>query len=325
MSNDDAPGFLVLTGFLGVGKTTVLNRVLGDAHSHGRRVAVLVNELGRIDIDTRLIRSRAGDVMELAGGCVCHEVAVLSEMWEATNDVVRRSSPELVILETTGIAEPGAIVTSLLDRPARAVPLRFRGVVTVADAEATPSTLARFAEARSQVEEADRILVSKTDIASPSALAATHGALGALNPGAERAAFPATAEGTAALVRWLLDEPPRRGRRGVTATAPHTHTHQLAAATFVDEGDLLPAPLLQLMTELGPQLVRAKGFVRLHGEHERYFLEHASGRTKLVAAGAWPTFPRTELVVIGTGLDELSLRRRLWACRASAAPASGTV
>jgi G3E family GTPase len=324
MSNGDAPGFLVLTGFLGAGKTTVLNRVLGDAHAHGRRVAVLVNELGRIDIDTRLIRSRAGDVMELAGGCVCHEVAVLSEMWDATNDVVRRSSPELVILETTGIAEPGAIVTSFLARPDHAVPLRFRGVVTVADAEATPSTLTRFAEARAQVEEADRILVSKTDIASPSALAATHGALGALNPGAERAAFPTNAEGTAALVRWLLDEPPRRPRSGVTVGAPHAHTHQLAAATFVDDGPLLRAPLLQLMTELGPQLVRAKGFVRVHGENQRHFLEHASGRTKLEAAGAWPGVPRTELVVIGTGLDELALRRRLWACRASTVASGGT-
>src|SRR3954452_12246583 len=114
MASDEIPGFLVLTGFLGAGKTTLLNRVLG--HEHGRRLAVLVNELGRIDIDSRLIRSRAGDVMELAGGCVCHEVAVLSEMWEATNDVVRRSSPETVILETTGIAEPAAIIASFFRR-----------------------------------------------------------------------------------------------------------------------------------------------------------------------------------------------------------------
>src|SRR6185369_271550 len=69
--NDPVP-LLIVTGFLGAGKTTVLNRVLGAQHA--RRLAVVVNELGRIDIDTKLIKSRAGDVMELVGGCVCHEV-----------------------------------------------------------------------------------------------------------------------------------------------------------------------------------------------------------------------------------------------------------
>jgi len=313
MSSDEIPGFLILTGFLGAGKTTLLNRVLGQ--QHGRRVAVLVNELGRIDIDSRLIRSRDGDVMELAGGCVCHEVAVLSEMWEATNDVVRRSSPEVVILETTGIAEPAAIVTSLLARSENDVPLRFRGVVTVADAETTPATLARFGEARAQVLEADRILISKTDVASPAAITATHAALAALRPEAERAAFPSTHEGTSSLVRWLLDEPPRRPRAGMGGGVPHAHEHQLTAATFVDDGELLREPLLQLMDELGPQLVRAKGFFRRHRHPGRHFLEHASGKTRLAQAGEWPGAARSELVVIGTGLDELSLRRRLWACR----------
>ena len=79
VSNDEAerraaPPLLLLTGFLGAGKTTTLNRVLG--RQHRLRIGVIVNELGRIDIDGRLIRSRAGDVMELVGGCVCHEVRI---------------------------------------------------------------------------------------------------------------------------------------------------------------------------------------------------------------------------------------------------------
>ena len=88
------PPLVLLTGFLGAGKTTTLNRVLGrELH---RRVGVIINELGRIDIDTRLIKSRSGDVMELAGGCVCHEVRVQSELWAAIDEVNRRSRPDVV-------------------------------------------------------------------------------------------------------------------------------------------------------------------------------------------------------------------------------------
>ncbi len=86
--SDPVP-LIIVTGFLGAGKTTMLNRVLGAPH--GRRVGVIINELGRIDIDTRLIKSRSGDVMELVGGCVCHEVRVQSELWAAVAEVVKRS------------------------------------------------------------------------------------------------------------------------------------------------------------------------------------------------------------------------------------------
>src|SRR3954454_4363047 len=99
---------VVVTGFLGAGKTTALNRVLGAQHR--RRVAVIVNELGRIDIDGRLLRARAGDMVELAGGCVCHEVRTQAELWGALREVIERSRPERVVLETTGIAEPEAIL-----------------------------------------------------------------------------------------------------------------------------------------------------------------------------------------------------------------------
>ena len=119
-ASDGKLPLILLTGFLGAGKTTVLNRVLGAQHR--RRVGVIINELGRIDIDTRLIKSRAGDVMELAGGCVCHEVRVQSELWAAIDEVARRARPEVVLIETTGIAEPWSILDGL-------EALGFRGLV----------------------------------------------------------------------------------------------------------------------------------------------------------------------------------------------------
>jgi G3E family GTPase len=309
------PPLLLLTGFLGAGKTTALNRVLG--RQHHRRIGVIVNELGRIDIDTRLIKSRAGDVMELAGGCVCHEVRVQSELWNAIDEVVRRSGAELVVLETTGIAEPWSILDGLESLARGQAPAVAAGVVCVVDAEAGARQLERHEEARAQVEAADRILLTKLDLAPPEAVVALHRVLGARNPTAARAGFPQTEEGTAALVPWLLDTHDR-GR----APAAHAHRHrahahgQLVAVALTEEAPLLGEPLLQLAQGLGPALVRAKGFVHLDGEERRGFLERAGDRTTLVLGEPWgDELRRTELVLIGEGLDAAALRPQLWACR----------
>src|SRR4029077_3920592 len=130
-------------------------------------LGVIITELGRIDIDTRLIKSRAGDVMELVGGCVCHEVRVQSELWAAVAEVVARSQPEVMILETTGIAEPWAILDGLDALPRRTAPVTAGAVVCVVDAELGERQLERHEEARAQLEAADRILLSKLDLASP--------------------------------------------------------------------------------------------------------------------------------------------------------------
>jgi G3E family GTPase len=311
------PPLLLLTGFLGAGKTTTLNRVL--TRQHRRRIGVIVNELGRIDIDTRLIKARAGDVMELVGGCVCHEVRVQSELWAAIDEVVRRSRAELVLLETTGIAEPWSIVDGLEALPAGEAPAVAAGVICVVDAEAGAAQLERHEEARAQVEAADRILLTKLDLATPEQILALHRALALRNPSAERASFPDTEEGAAALVPWLLETRggPRTPR---TAThAPHGHG-QLMAVAFVEDQPLLGEPLLEILERLGPALVRAKGFVSLAGESRRGFLERAGARTSLRLGEPWTEGPRrTELVLIGEGLDAAALRRQLWACRAARA------
>jgi predicted CXXCH cytochrome family protein len=311
----DKPPLILLTGFLGAGKTTTLNRVLGAQHH--RRIGVIINELGRIDIDTRLIKSRSGDVMELVGGCVCHEVRVQSELWAAIAEVVRRSRPEVVVLETTGIAEPWSILDGLEGLPKDEAPALAAGVVCVVDAEAGGAQLARHEEARAQVEAADRILLTKLDLAPPEVVVALHRELAQRNPAAERASFPDRAEATAELVPWLLET--RAGARAPRPreAGPHAHS-QLAAVAFSDPEPLLAEPLMAVIDRLGPALVRAKGFVRLAGELHRSYLERAGTRTTLLLGEAWGTdAPRTELVLIGEGLDSGALHRQLWACRAS--------
>jgi G3E family GTPase len=316
--------FTILTGWLGAGKTTALNRML--AAPHGRRIAVLVNELGRISIDTQLIIGRGGDVLELAGGCVCCKVDTKNDLWDGIADIVKRSAPDHVVLETTGIAEPAAILDGLVKVP-DAVRERIApaGVVCVVDAEAGASAVTGREEAREQAAAADRVLLAKLDVASVDAVRATHAVLDDIARDAERAAFPADDAGALAMTAWVVE--PRRLKAWSTRKHDHDHDHdhadhrhggQLVAVTFADDGPLVAERVMAVIDGLGDRLVRAKGFVHLAGEERRGFVERAGIRTSLELRDAWEGAPRrSEIVLIGDDLDEAALRRALWACRAA--------
>lgn len=316
--------FTILTGWLGAGKTTALNRML--AASHGKRIAVLVNELGRISIDTQLILGRGGDVLELAGGCVCCKVDTKNDLWDGIGDIVARSAPDHVVLETTGIAEPPAILDGLVRVP-DAVRERIlpAGVVCVVDAETGGAALEKREEAREQAMCADRILLSKLDVAPADAVRRCHAILDELAPAAERASFPADDAGARAMTSWIVE--PRK-LRAWTQRRPHAHDDhaehghhhggQLVAIAFTDDAPLVGERVLAVVESLGDRLVRAKGFVHLAGDDRRGFVERAGVRTELRHEGTWGDAPRrTELVLIGDGLDEGAVHRALWACRAA--------
>ncbi|MBV8755767.1 MAG: GTP-binding protein [Deltaproteobacteria bacterium] len=325
--------FTILSGWLGAGKTTALNRML--AAPGGRRIAVLVNELGRISIDTQLIVGQGGDVLELAGGCVCCKVDIKNDLWDGIGEIVARSAPDHVVLETTGIAEPAAILDSLVaplkadddaiaaKRAREQAAARERivpaGVICVVDAESGAAALAEREEAEAQAAAADRVLISKLDVASADAVRQTHARLDLLAGEAERASFPRGEDH--ALTSWLLE--PRKLRAWTTRTHDHDGDHhhhggQLVAVTFADDAPLVPERVLAVLESLGPRLVRAKGFVVLAGDDRRGFVERAGVRTSLERREPWGDTPRrTEIVLIGDDLDEAALRRALWACRAA--------
>jgi G3E family GTPase len=324
--------FTILTGWLGAGKTTALNRLL--AAPHGRRIAVLVNELGRISIDTQLIVGTGGDVLELAGGCVCCKVDIKNDLWEGIADIVERARPDHVVLETTGIAEPAAILDSLVEMPrveddaivakrakeqaAARERIQPAGVICVVDAESGAAALDAREEAAAQAMAADRVLISKLDVASADAVRTTHARLDTLAPEAERAAFPADAN--LAMTAWLLET--RKLRAWTSRAHEHhgEHNHhggQLVAVTFADDAPLVGERVLAVIDGLGERLVRAKGFVHLAGDDRRGFVERAGVRTSLEHREPWGGAPkRSEIVLIGDDLDEAALRRALWACRA---------
>ncbi|MEM1065795.1 MAG: GTP-binding protein [Pseudomonadota bacterium] len=176
----------LLTGFLGVGKTTLLNEILEDATSG--RIAVLVNEFGEAGLDHDLIETIDGDVTLMQSGCLC--CSIRGDLSETIGGLLaRRHSGDLsfdrIVIETTGLADPGPIVQTLLVDRMLARNVRLDGVVTLADAANGPGTLDAQFEAVAQVALADLIVLTKTDLVTPDAASAIDARLKGLNATAQ--------------------------------------------------------------------------------------------------------------------------------------------
>ncbi len=176
----------VLTGFLGSGKTTVLNHVLKQPGMAA--TAVIINEFGEIGLDHLLVERATEDVVLLNSGCLC--CTVRGDIADTlTNLFVGRAKGRVpdfrrVVIETTGLADPAPVLHALMSDPIVAERYMLDGVVTTVDAVNGAGTLDRHSEALKQAAIADRLLLTKTDLAEEGALAALTARLAALNPGA---------------------------------------------------------------------------------------------------------------------------------------------
>ena len=174
----------LLTGFLGAGKTTLLNAVLSDESSG--RIAVIVNEFGEAGLDHDLIESSRDEIVLMQSGCLC--CSVRGDLARTIADLIARKDAgelefERVVIETTGLADPGPILQTLLVDPYLARATRMDGVITVVDAVSGPATLDAQFEAVSQVAMADLIVMSKADLAAPDDVLAFTARLKGLNAG----------------------------------------------------------------------------------------------------------------------------------------------
>ncbi len=174
----------ILTGFLGAGKTTLLNRLL--AESHGHRIAVIENEFGPESVDNELlVRDADEQIVEMNNGCVCCTVRgdlarILGELQQkrATGSI----SFERVVIETTGMANPGPVTQTFFVDEEVGNHYRIDGVITVVDAKHGHETLDKQSEAQNQVGFADRILLSKTDLVDPDEVRSLRERLVRMNP-----------------------------------------------------------------------------------------------------------------------------------------------
>ena len=176
----------VLTGFLGSGKTTLLNHVLKQPEMAA--TAVIVNEFGEIGLDHLLVESATEDVVLMSSGCLCCTVRgdIANTLTDLFVGRVKGKVPYFTraVIETTGLADPAPVLHALLADPIVAERYMIDGVVTTVDAVNGAGTLDRQPEAVKQAAVADRLIVTKTDLADPTALAALETRLAALNPGA---------------------------------------------------------------------------------------------------------------------------------------------
>ena len=182
--NDPRVPVTLLTGFLGAGKTTLLNAVLSDASAG--RIAVIVNEFGEAGLDHDLIEESSDDVVLMQSGCLC--CTVRGELSSTVAGLMaRRNGGELaferIVIETTGLADPGPILQNMLVDPFLARMVRMDGVVTVVDAANGPATMDAQFEAVSQVAMADLVILSKTDLVAPEQTVMLEERLRAINPG----------------------------------------------------------------------------------------------------------------------------------------------
>jgi G3E family GTPase len=230
---------IVLGGYLGAGKTTLLNHLL--RHAQGRRIAVMVNDFGAVGIDADLIESSDGEVMSLAGGCICCSVG--SDLVAALMGLAQRvPPPDLVLIETSGVALPGSVA-----RGARLAPgIEIDAVVVLVDAE----TIRLRANDRhvgdtvvQQLAEADLLVLNKIDLVDAPALATTRHWLAGIAPHA-RIIESVEARVPAELILGLVDEteaPPRRSSRSARSSrssrSSFTSLTSLTSAAHPPPGD----------------------------------------------------------------------------------------
>lgn len=157
----------IITGFLGAGKTTLLNRILRD-NQHKQRIAVIENEFGEENIDSNiLVQDDAEQIVEMSNGCIC--CTIRSDLVTAlTRLAEKRKSGEIgfdrVVIETTGLADPGPVAQTFFLEDAVAQDFMIDGIITLMDAVFAMRQLDEYEQARQQVGYADRLLISKTDL-----------------------------------------------------------------------------------------------------------------------------------------------------------------
>jgi G3E family GTPase len=282
---------LVIGGFLGAGKTTLVNRLLTRAD---RRIAVLVNDFGAVAIDAALIAAADATSMTLANGCVCCSIG---DDFGAALERVAAGGPELVIVEASGVADPWRIAQLALIEPG----FELGPLVVLADATALPRQLVDRAigdVVRGQLAFADIVVLTKTDLAGAER-AATRGLVGAIRPQARVIETSLAAGGDIALADLDFTVPHARARFIAEAS------HPFRTWTWRDARPFDRAALRSLLAGLPASVLRIKGFCGLDDDAGDWLLQYAAERWAFTPAEA---APERALVVIGTeAMDDAEL------------------
>lgn len=272
----------VITGPLGSGKTTLLRHILD---TFPKKIAILMNEFGEISIDSKIIAGKNVSMADLGGGCVC--CSLLGEFEAAINEIIDTVDPDNIVVETTGVAEPDALVFDIQESLPR---VRLDGVVAVIDADSMVKYPRIGHTTRMQIEAADAILLNKVDLVCESDLKAVEEKLHHINEAASIWRTQRCQVDTDLLfgiTKERVQEPPR-----------HVHQPEFESFSYTTSATFNRQCFEEFADALGTDVTRAKGFVRF--PEGTYLFNFVVGR--------WDLEPfeqeATELVFIGKKLSE---------------------
>jgi G3E family GTPase len=293
----------VVTGFLGSGKTTLVSRLLRDPAF--RRTAVIVNEFGEVGLDHLLVEASDEEVVLVEGGCLC--CTVRGDLVRTAGELLARRARgeadfERIVVETTGLADPAPILNALMTDREIADALRLESVIATVDCAAGGATLDAHPESVKQAALADRIVLTKADLADSTALAER---LRRLNPAAPQFTALHGAVDASLLFNAFVHD-----KHNWTVDESHLHTEEVT--TFcLRRSEPLHAVTLALFLKLlaehcGARLLRLKGLVDVVESPGRPAVIHGVQHVFHPPAflEAWPDDDRTtRIVVISQGLD----------------------
>jgi G3E family GTPase len=309
MENKETISVYLITGFLGAGKTTVLNHLLKS--QQGQRNVVIENEFGKASVDGQLISKSYSDMYELSNGCIC--CSLDEELYDVLSMIAQSEQwPHNLFIETTGVADAGN-VAAIFKREDVSKVFDLKLVICVADAETVEDYLDETNETIRQLVCADLIIINKTDFVSSEYALKLREMMSGVNPFAE-VIFSGDGNIPANILALKRREEHASGsNEGVLMGV---NKHRITTVTYRTDNEFYKDYLLHtlnvsLMIHYR-QIYRIKGFIKLEKSNEKILLQSTGKRLTLESHGTWETDePISELVFIGVGLQTPAIQRIL--------------
>lgn len=308
----------ILTGFLGAGKTTLLNYILKQQHGH--KFAVIVNEVGKIGIDGMLVESAKDEVVEMSNGCLC--CTVRKDLVKGVQNLLKKGGFDYLLIETTGIADPGPVAQTFLNIPQLQQYVRMDSIITVVDSEQIEKQMKETETAREQIAMADFILLNKTDLVDEAHLTKLEGKVRELNP---HATLFRTNQSQVNL-KELLDMNAFDLDKKLSADPEflnelrQRHHHDINSFAFEFDKPFVIEALEKFVQELSEseKIYRSKGFLWIAGNPRRAIFHGVNNRFTLMWDRLWEKDEKrtSQLVFIGKELTEARVRTQLEKCLA---------
>lgn len=310
----------ILTGFLGAGKTTLLNRILTE--QHGLKIAVIENEFGEIGIDHELVINADEELFEMNNGCIC--CTVRGDLIRILGNLLKRKDKfDHILIETTGLADPGPVVQTFFVDEQLKEKLAVNGVVTLVDAKHILQHIDENGEAEEQIAFADVILLNKCDLATAEELDGLENRIREVNA---LATIHRTTRAEIAIDKVMdvggfnLDRAMEVNPHFLDGGHHHHHSHISSVGIETDgdcDGKKLNDWLNKLVQEKGADIFRMKGVFAVKNQPDRVIFQGVHMLIDAASGGPWGNRPRkNSLVFIGRHLNREELNKGFRSCLA---------